>query len=409
MPVGTERVSSARAASLTSDRRALIGFVADSASERALSDGLADILPGGIDLRRGGLRAAKAYLETARSPHVLVLDISGEEQPLAALAELAAVVEPDVSVLLIGEADGVDFYREVIRGLGAGEYLCKPLSAERVARHFGPSVAGHGRSVETPQGARLISITGARGGVGTTTLAVNLAGHLGVTMRRHTVLLDPDLYRGDAAFLLNVAPCAGLRAALETPDRVDALLAERVAQPAAERLHVLAGEERRALAYAPDAVASLVTALRQRYNFVIADLPFSRLPLHDDLLMLSDQRVVVMLPTLASVRTALRVLPMGSGVIKSRPVLVLNRLGCPGGLRAQQIEDALGSKLDVVIPDLPRPLGEAATMGVFATAASPAFRAGVDEVARRIDILGELVGTAQREQRRGWRLWRGRR
>ena len=90
-------------------------------------------------------------------------------------------------------------------------------------------------------GGRAIAITGVRGGVGATTIAVNLAWHFGVTMRRHTVLLDPDTHLGATAFLLNIQPGPGLRMALEAPDRIDSLLAERAAIPAADRLHVLAG------------------------------------------------------------------------------------------------------------------------------------------------------------------------
>ena len=55
------------------------------------------------------------------------------------------------------------------------------------------------------------------------------------------------MQRGSAAFLLNMQPGPGLRMALEAPERIDALLAERAAQPAADRLHVLAGEEKVAI------------------------------------------------------------------------------------------------------------------------------------------------------------------
>ena len=62
-------------------------------------------------------------------------------------------------------------------------------------------------------------------------------------MSRHTVILDPDLHLGDVSFLLNIKPGLGLRMALAAPERIDALLAERAAQPVAGRLHMLAGDE----------------------------------------------------------------------------------------------------------------------------------------------------------------------
>ena len=70
-------------------------------------------------MRRGGVRAAIAAMQTAATPSILIVDVSGEEQPLELLSELAQVVEPDVCVLVLGEVDSVDFYRKITRGLGA--------------------------------------------------------------------------------------------------------------------------------------------------------------------------------------------------------------------------------------------------------------------------------------------------
>ena len=232
------------AASARYDRPSLVGFVTDARSEEALRDGLSEVTVEQLDLRRGNVRAAVAAMQKSTTPKVLVVDISGEDQPLSALGDLAHVVEPDVCVLVIGETNNVDFYREVTRGLGAADYLAKPLTRDIVARHFAAFLRGQTPASQAAMGGRAIAITGVRGGVGATTLAVNLAWNFGVLMRRHTVLIDPDIHRGSAAFLLNVQPGPGLRVALEAPERLDTLLAERAAQPAADRLHVLAGEER---------------------------------------------------------------------------------------------------------------------------------------------------------------------
>jgi pilus assembly protein CpaE len=377
-------------------RPALIAFVTDAASERAVCDGLADVVPAGVDARRGGIAAAIASMRKGTTPSVLVVDISGEDQPLTALAQLANVVEPDVCVLLIGEVDSVDFYREVTRKLGAQDYLSKPLTSDKVARRFGEIVAGRAPVADSVQGGGLVVITGVKGGVGATTLAVNLAGHFGVSMSRHTVILDPDLHLGDVSFLLNIKPGLGLRMALAAPERIDALLAERAAQPVAGRLHMLAGDEplTSKLNCTPGAAASLVAALRRRYNLIVADVPFGA-PLYDDLLELPHQRVVVMLPTLASVRATLRHL---SGLSKAkqakRPVIVLNRLGAPGGLTRRQVEDALAVKVDVAVPDQPRPLAAAATMGELAMTSRGGFRNGILELAAHVAFAGLLDTTA---------------
>jgi pilus assembly protein CpaE len=397
-------------------RPPLIAFVTDAASERALNDGLADAMPAGMDIRRGGIRAAIAAMQTAITPRVLVVDISGDQQPLTSLVHLANVVEPDVHVLVVGETDSIDFYREITKNLGAHDYLRKPLTNDKVVHVVGPLVAGHSRTTEEIQGGSLVVVTGVRGGVGATTLAVNLAGHLGVSMHRHTVLLDPDLHLGDAAFQLNVKPGPGLRMALEAPERIDALLAERAAQPAADRLHVLSGEDLLAnkLNYAPGGVVSLLTALRWRYNFIVADLPFRSEPLYDELSKQAHQRVLVLLPTLSSVRATLRLLAASPrSEFTKRPVMVLNRMGTPGSLTRRQMEEALAMKIDVVIPDQPRQVAAAATMGELAMTGKNGIRSGILALARHVDTVGLLDspasgGPAQKETgaRLPWRLFR---
>jgi pilus assembly protein CpaE len=397
------------------DRPSLIGFVGDSKSEEALRDGLNEVTLEQLDIRRGGVQTAISAMQKQITPRVLVVDISDADQPLSALGDLAQVVEPDVSVLVIGEINNVDFYREVTRGMGAADYLAKPLTRDIVARHFSAFLRGRTPAAQAALGGRAISITGVRGGVGATTLAVNLAWHFGVLMRRHTVLLDPDIQRGSAAFLLNVQPGQGLRAALEAPDRIDSLLAERVAQPAADRVHVLAGEEALAVQPnpAPGAAGLLLGALRRRYNFIVADVPYVPVPLYRDLLDLVHQRVLVMEPTLASVRDTLRLLALPAGEEQSqRAIVVLNRVGITGGLTRRQVEDALKLKVDIAIPDLPRQVGNAATLGEPAMASSSGFRAGIIELARQVgfaglmdSVIGEL-GTAGAGKRKRWNLFR---
>jgi len=234
-------------------------------------------------------------------------------------------------------------------------------------------------------------------------------------MRRHTVLLDPDIHLGSAAFLLNVQPGAGLRTALEAPERIDSLLAERAAQPAADRLHVLGGEEKLSVQPnpAPGAAAALLGALRRRYNFIVADVPFRPMPFYRELLDLVDQRVLVMEPTLAAVRDTLRLLALPSGEQQGqRAIIVLNRVGIPGGLTRRQVEDALKLKVDVAIPDLPRQVGTAASLGEPAMGSSSSFRSGINDLARQVAfvrLLDAVPGTADQGnqgKRRRWNLFR---
>ncbi len=370
-----------------SDRVALMVFVNEATTEAVLRDSLSDVTPEVFEVTQGGIRAAIAAMQKQATPRNLIIDISGVDEPLSALRDLSEVVEPDVKVLVIGEFTDVDFYREVTRGMGAREYLAKPLTRDMVVRLFIPIIVGQPAAAQEVAGGRVITITGACGGVGATTIAVNLAWHFGVSRNRHTVLLDPDLHTGSAALFLDVVPGPGLRAALEMPDRIDDLFVERAAVTLKGRMHVLAGQE--ALtdrpAFATDAVPRLLAALRRRYNFIVADVPFQPVPLYRDLLDMATQRVIVFEPTLAGVRDTLRLRALYSNVSQlERTVLLLNRDGMPGGLTRAQVEDALEGCPDLIIPDLPKRLAIAANMGEPAVFQRSFFRLRVNDLARLV-------------------------
>jgi pilus assembly protein CpaE len=157
-----------------------------------------------------------------------------------------------------------------------------------------------------------------------------------------------------------------LRTELETPQLFDELFIERSAQPVTERLHVLSGDESllEQIKYEPGAASRLIETLRRRYNFVVIDAPFAGAELHRDLLMLGHQRILVLEPTLVGVRDALRLLALPNGPLQvHRGLLVLNRLNRPGSLTRHQVEDALKMKVDVSIPDLPKIVENAASIG----------------------------------------------
>ena len=376
------------------DRPSLMAFVNDGATETAVRDGLSDVLNEVLDIRRGGIRAAIAALQKTATPRVLVVDVSAEEHPLRALSSLSEVAEPDVQVLVVGDTQDIEFYRQLTRGLGATEYLFKPLTRDMVSRHFAPYVAGQVPLSDALHGGRVVSVTGVRGGVGATTIACNLAWYVARVARRHTVLLDPDLHMGTTAMLLDAKPDPGLRRALEAPDRIDALFVERAAQPVTDRLHLLAGEEKPSdhPEFAPGAAKTLLDALRKRYNFVFVDAPYVSISLFQDLLDLSHQRVLVMEPTLASVRDVLRLLTLPNGPSQTPgAVIVLNRLGMPGGLTRRQVEDAIKQRVDVTIPDLPRKIESAATLGEPAVAARGAFRSAIVELAAQTGNVRDVA------------------
>jgi pilus assembly protein CpaE len=401
---GPDRASpaSAQASSAAADRAPLIAFVTDAESDAILRETLMTEMGEGAEVRRGDIVAATKSLKRSSTPLALVVDVSGVDQPLTALEELALVVEPDVRVLVIGERQDAAFYRQLTRGLGVLEYLFKPLTQEMVARHLLPYLRqGSTQRDMHLRGGRVITVTGVRGGVGATTIAANLAWHLGEEARRHTVLYDADLHAGASALLLGARTTNGLRAALEHPERVDELFVERTAQPVGERLHVLAAEEKPgdAVVAQPGAAARLITMLRRRYNFVIVDLPARSAPAAREVLDMAHQRILVTDPSLAGAREMLRYAAIPNAPTQSRRAFtVLNNVGQPGLLTAEQVKEAMGEEPDLVIPWLPKVVPGAADLGEAAAAKRGPFRGALLKLVQEV---ASIRAEGEEQEKRG--------
>jgi len=365
-------------------REKFIGFAADNGSAALLHDALAGALPADQRIHVADFRASLAILGAMRTPEVILIDLTGEDQPINALMELAEVVEAGTTVLAIGESENVSFYRTVTRGMGIAEFLFKPLSSASIAKHFVPLITNASHAPAGRRGSRLVTITGARGGVGTTTLATNLGWLISACQHRHTVLLDAELHTGTVALNLNVACSTGLGAALGSPERVDPLLLERSTLDAGERLHVLAGQEALdcPFQYQHGGATLVINALRARYNFVLADAGARLSPLTRELTFAAQQRVIVLDPTTLSIRNFERLLTLPGGPAQSPRILtVLNKAGMPGGLSQSYMERVMGLRFDAVIPDLPRIVPKTTQMGEQAAALRGPFRNGITALA----------------------------
>ncbi len=365
-------------------RAKFAAFARDEASAKALQDALGNMLPYGEHFHVMDFRASLRRLSGMKTPEIVLIDLSGEEQPINALMDLSDAVDQGTTVLAIGEVQNVSFYRTITKGMGIKEYLPKPLTREAIEKHFLSLLDLEITKAPPARGGRFITITGARGGVGASTIASNLAWMIGTDLHRHTVLLDSDLYAGTASLDLDVKPASGLARAMEVPDRLDNLLLERATQPVGERLHVLAAQENFGTntPYNEQGAASVVEALRARYNFVIADAGSKLCPFSRDLLHLAQQRVIVLDPTVVSIRNAERLLTLpGADTNPAPTLLVLNRARTPGGLTQDYMEQILGRRFDAVIPYLPNVIPKASQFGTIPASLRGPFRAAMGDLA----------------------------
>ncbi len=365
-------------------RDKFIGFARDEASATLLHETLAGYLPNTNQVHVVDFRNALTILAAMTTPEIVLIDLAGEDQPLNAIMELAEVVEQGTVVLTIGDNQNLNFYRTVTKGMGVKDYLPKPLTRAAIEQHFLPVIANLTDASASLRGGRSLAIAGTRGGVGTSTIAANLAWYLSHELHRHTLLLDGQLSTGTVSLNLDIPCTNGLSMALEMPERVDQLLIERSMMQAGDRLHVLAGLEGldRDVDFTADGAAAFLQALRSRYNYVVADAGARLEPFARELLFNAQQRIVVMDPSMISIRNLSRLMTLQGGSSQStRVLLVLNKAGTPGGLSQSYMEQTMGLRFDAVLPDLPRIVPRASQLGNQAAALRGPFRTGIAALA----------------------------
>ena len=158
-------------------RAPLLAFVADAATEKALRECLTQLSLASGMIMRGGIAKAIETLGAERSPNILIVDIGGIDLPISQVHALADVCEPGVTVIAIGNRNEIGLYRDLLHA-GVTDYIVKPLTPQLIARALNQRTGtGEASPIQKKLGT-MTALIGARGGVGTTTLAVNLAWHL---------------------------------------------------------------------------------------------------------------------------------------------------------------------------------------------------------------------------------------
>ena len=335
----------------------LMAFVADRQSEATLNACLSDLSLTHATIKGGGIARAIEHLGAERSPENLIVDISGADMPASQLHDLAELCEPGVTVIAIGDRNDVGLYRDLVQA-GVSEYIVKPVTTQLLAKALSPKPRGAESSPISRKLGTVVAVVGTRGGVGTTTLSINLARYFANQQDRRILLLDLDLQNGECALALNLRPTPGLREALANPVRVDGIFLERAMAPHSERLFVMSAEEPLTADtdFGAEAVEALVGALRAQFHYIIADVPRVHSAPYRRALDIADMRVVVADQTLRSVRDTVRLhAALGEGNASHRNLLVVNR-SAEGGRHAVTLKEMakVGLRPKIVIPFRPK-------------------------------------------------------
>jgi pilus assembly protein CpaE len=371
-----------------------MAFVLDEASMRAARSAAEKrgLDAGGI--RQGGLEMLADMLEANAPPRVLLLDLDDQADPRASALRAIDLTGPDCHIIFAGLHNDVSLYRHFIH-IGAVDYLVKPLSPETLMQAIVAAGKPHAPALTPKDGhahnCKIIPIIGVRGGVGATTLAVNLAWAMAHPLDLYVGLVDLDMHFGTTALALDREPGRGMRAALENPERLDGLLIASSMVQESQQLSILCAEEAldHTLAFDGDTTLSLIKPVRGDFDFILVDLPRHALAAQKRLLAEADQIVIVCDFTLPSLRDARRVMQF----IKAQrpellPHLIVNHAGTGAHAMIDQptFEKNIEAKVDTLIQEDAKTARQAANLGkaVVEVAPDSAFAKSLMALARHL-------------------------
>lgn len=379
----------------------IVAFVNDDLSAAALRTGLEG---GNLEVKRGTIMTATKWLEKNTELLAVIVDISGIDDPVSGLEDLSRLCPPDVKVALIGDSTDMGFYRTVVNEMGASEYLAKPLTRDAVQTILRPKLVGKkNNDSEINRGGHVIAMCGAQGGAGTTTIAVNLALLLAETTKAKVAILDLHLQGGETTVMLGVRPGPGLRIALEDHMRADTLFIERAAIDINDKVKLIAADEalNAELQITEAGIRHVIGLLRSRFNYIVVDVPVPLAPAIHPVISLSRHVLVLLESEITGLRNAVALRAAVTEIAgKNRVFTVLNRANRPGGLPTPTIIEGLGSKPDMLIPDLGKGMTQAVNTGVPALRHVRALRRHLAPIVREIcgistkkhGVLGRLLG-----------------
>ena len=309
-----------------------------------------------VNHQPGGLQAAVQYYLHQPSGDVILVEDDGDTHQLnARLEQLAEVVEPGRKLIVIGAVNDIGFYRKVV-SLGVADYLLSPSSIEDLAA----SIERATHDPERPTRGRLLTFMGARGGVGSSTVAQNVAWLLSSSFNQRVILVDLDLTFGTCALAFNEEPRQPVADALTDPQRLDQVLLQRFMIGHDDKLQILStsGILRSNIIPSNAAIEKLVDLSRQMCDIVILDLPHIWNGWVEDFSVLADEFVVTAGLDLANLRDAKSILDFlktkrgdtrpGRLVINKVDIAKRSRLTLQDAIRALPVKPSITVPFDPV-------------------------------------------------------------
>jgi pilus assembly protein CpaE len=345
-----------------------------------------------FSVHMGGVAAAIDAYHTQPTPNVIILETEEHSDILAGLDELATVCDPGTRVVVIGGLNDAAPYRELVRR-GVNDYVIGPVETLDVVR----SICGLFSALEAVTLGRMIAVVGAKGGVGASTVAHNVAWAISRDLALDSVVVDLDLAFGTAGLDYNKDPMQGIANAVFSGERPDTAFIDRLLAKCTDNLSLLAAPAtlERVYDFGEQAFDAIFDTLRMTTPCIVLDVPHQWSAWAKRALVGADDILIVAEPDLANLRNTKNMLTtLKAARPNDRPPLYcLNQVGMAKRpeINARGFTKTIESPPIAAIPFDSRLFGTAANNGQMIAELSARHRTTktFQQIARRLTGRGE--------------------
>jgi pilus assembly protein CpaE len=290
-----------------------------------------------------------------KKPKVVIMEV--EKDVDLSLQRMHTILDrfPQVSIFATSEDKSSDTILKVMKA-GADEYILRPVSEA----DLDSALQKHGRlwitkPVPEEKTGTVVTVFSPKGGVGVTTLAINLATHIHNSTKKSTLLVDLDLNAGDASTFFNIKPAYTISDVTTNMSRLDKSFLKGVITRHNSGVHILAEPQRveEATSILGEDIRKVMGLLRTMFEYIIIDTEaavddrtMSALEMADYILIV----FVMSLPGIKNMQRYLRYLE-GRGFGRDKIKLVVNRYVKKGDIRLEDAEKALNHNIFWSIPN----------------------------------------------------------
>jgi pilus assembly protein CpaE len=345
-----------------------------------------------FSVHMGGVAAAIDAYHTQPTPNVIILETEEHSDILAGLDELATVCDPGTRVVVIGGLNDAAPYRELVRR-GVNDYVIGPVETLDIVR----SICGLFSALEAVTLGRMIAVVGAKGGVGASTVAHNVAWAISRDLALDSVVVDLDLAFGTAGLDYNKDPMQGIANAVFSGERPDTAFIDRLLAKCTDNLSLLAAPAtlERVYDFGEQAFDAIFDTLRMTTPCIVLDVPHQWSGWAKRALVGADDILIVAEPDLANLRNTKNMLTILKAARPNDrpPLYCLNQVGMAKRpeINARGFTKTIESPPIAAIPFDSRLFGTAANNGQMIAELSARHRTTktFQQIARRLTGRGE--------------------